>query len=120
LVISREFRGLCLLLRQKNITTEKNVSDDVKIPITLKVNRLKNSTVEQHVGEDENRPKNLRANVLPTEGYGLEIDGRVKSQYNTAEAAASAGLELKRKYPFIQIVVFDAKQRTRTVVELPT
>jgi len=98
---------------------EKNVSDDVKTPITLKANRLKNTTIEQHVGDDENRPKNLKANVLPTEGYGLEIDGRVKSQYDTVEAAANAGLELKRKYPFIQIVVFNAKERTRTVVELP-
>jgi hypothetical protein len=98
---------------------KKNVSDDVKTPIALKTNRVKNAPIEQHVGEDENRPKNLKANVLPTEGYGLEIDGRVKSQYDTAEAAANAGLELKRKYPFIQIVVFDAKARTRTVVELP-
>lgn len=96
------------------------MSDDVKLPITLKANRSKNTTIEQHVGDDENRPKNLKANVLPTEGYGLEIDGRVKSQYDTVEAAANAGLELKRKYPFIQIVVFDAKERTRTVVELPT
>lgn len=99
---------------------EKNVSDDVKIPISLKANRLKSPTIEQHAGEDEYKPKNLKANALPTEGYGLEVDGRVKSQYDTVEAAASAGLELKRKYPFIQIMVFDAKARTRTVVELPT
>jgi hypothetical protein len=98
---------------------EKNVSDDAKIPMSLKVNRLKSPTSEQHVGEDENRPKNLKANVLPTVGYGLEVDGRVKSQFDSVEAATKAGLELKRKYPFIQIMVFDAKERTRTLVELP-
>jgi hypothetical protein len=73
---------------------------------------------ERHVGEDEKRPRNLKANLLPTEGYGLEVDGRVKAQYDTAEAAAKAGLELKQKYPFIQVYVFDAKERTRTVVAL--
>jgi hypothetical protein len=71
------------------------------------------------VGEDEKRPKNLKANLLPIDGYGLEVDGRVKAQYDTAEAAAKAGLELKRKYPFIQVHVYDAKERTRTAVELP-
>jgi hypothetical protein len=43
----------------------------------------------------------------------------VKAQYDTAEAAAKAGLELKQKYPFIQVYVFDAKERTRTAVTLP-
>jgi hypothetical protein len=50
--------------------------------------RLKSTTIEKHVGEDEKRPKNLKANVLPSDGYGLEVDGRVKSEYETAEAAA--------------------------------
>ena len=30
-----------------------------------------------------------------------------------------AGLELKTKYPQIQVKVYDAKERTRTLVELP-
>jgi len=30
-----------------------------------------------------------------------------------------AGLELKEKYPQIQVKVYDAKKRTRTAVELP-
>jgi hypothetical protein len=103
----------------ESFTTEIDVSEDLKTPITLKAHRLKNPTMEPD-GEDEKRPKNLTANVLPTDGYGLEIDGRVKSQYDTAEAATNAGLELKKKYPFIQIAVFDAKKRTRTIVELAT
>jgi hypothetical protein len=37
------------------------------------------------------RVKNLKANVLPSDGYGLEVDGRVKSEYETAEAAAKVG-----------------------------
>lgn len=64
-------------------------------------------------------PKNLQANVLPTEGYVLEIDGKMKSHHPTAEAAEKAGLELKRKFPIIKINVFGVKDRTRTPVELP-
>jgi hypothetical protein len=63
-------------------------------------------------------PRNLQANAVPTEGYGLEVDGWIKSQYPTVEAAAKVGLELKQKYPNLQIRVFDAKQRTHTAVEL--
>ena len=64
------------------------------------------------------RPKNPSANVLPTEGYVLEIDGKFKSEYATSEQATKAGSELKKKYPQIQVKIFDAKERTRTVVEL--
>ena len=68
---------------------------------------------------DDKKPKNLRANVLPNEGFGLEIDGKMKSQHATLEAATKAGLELKMKFPLIQVKTFDAKERTRTPVELP-
>jgi hypothetical protein len=64
------------------------------------------------------RPKNPRANALPTEGYVLEVDGKFKSDYETSPAAMKAGLELKKKYPQIQVIVYDAKERTRTLVEL--
>lgn len=65
------------------------------------------------------RPKNPSANLLPTEGYVLEIDGKYKSEYETSEQALNAGLELKRKYPHIQVMVFDAKERTRSMVTVP-
>jgi hypothetical protein len=64
-------------------------------------------------------PKNLAANAAPTDGYAMEIDGKMKSQYKTAEEAMKASLELKGKFPHIQIKVFGAKERTRTLVELP-
>jgi hypothetical protein len=97
---------------------EKPVGAPAKVADVVKLNPLKSATIEKHVSEDDARPRNLKANLIPTEGYGLEVDGRVKSQYETAEAATKAGLELKRKYPQIQVKVFDAKVRTRTAVEL--
>jgi hypothetical protein len=65
------------------------------------------------------RPKNSSANILPTEGYVIEVDGKFKSDYETSPAAMKAGLELKKKYPQIQVKVYDAKKRTRTLVNLP-
>ena len=65
------------------------------------------------------RPKNPSANLVPTEGYVLEIDGKYKKEYETSEDALKAGLELKKKFPPIQVIVYDAKERTRTLVSLP-
>ena len=65
------------------------------------------------------RPKNPSANVLPTEGFVLEIDGKFKTEYENVEQAMKAGSELKKKFPYIQVIVYGAKERTRTAVELP-
>lgn len=81
---------------------------------------MKITITERHLSGDVRMPGNLKAIVLPTEGYGLEVDGKIKSQYATADAATKAGSELKQKYPHLQIRVFDAKERTRTAVELMT
>ena len=80
---------------------------------------LKEKATEQPADKGAIRPKNPSANVLPTEGYVLEIDGKFKSEYETSDAAMKAGLELKKKYPYLQVIVYDAKERTRTLVELP-
>jgi len=65
------------------------------------------------------RPKNPSANLMPTEGYVLEIDGKYKTEYQTSEDAMKAGLELKKRFPHIQVRVYDAKERTYTLVSLP-
>ena len=79
---------------------------------------VKEAKTEQPVSNGRMRPKNPSANILPTEGYVLEIDGKFKSEYETSEQAMKAGLELKKKYPQIQVKIYDAKARTRTPVEV--
>ena len=79
---------------------------------------LKETATEEPVSDDTKRPKNPPANVLPSEGYALEIDGKFKSEYATSAAAMKSGLELKKKYPHIQINIYGAKERTRTRVVL--
>jgi hypothetical protein len=78
---------------------------------------MKEKAGEQPANNGTTRPKNPSANVLPTEGFVLQIDGKFKSEYETAAQATKAGLELKKKYPFLQVIVYDAKERTRTLVE---
>jgi hypothetical protein len=79
---------------------------------------MKEKTTEEPASSGTTRPKNLSANVT-TEGYVLEVDGKFKSEYESSESAMKAGLELKKKYPHIQVRVYDAKEQMRTLVELP-
>ena len=79
---------------------------------------MKEPTVDQPASNDTTRPRNTSASTIPSEGYVLEIDGKLKSEFQTSEAAMKSGLELKKKYPQIQINVYDAKERARTLVEL--
>ena len=80
---------------------------------------VKETTTEKSQNNGGARPKNPSANILPKEGFVLEIDGKFKSEFETSEQATKAGLELKTKYPQIQVKIYDAKARTRTPVELP-
>lgn len=57
------------------------------------------------------------SNALPAEGFGLLVDGKIKSQYETQEAALKAGLDIKRNFPKVQVVLFDGASGSRTLVE---
>jgi hypothetical protein len=68
----------------------------------------------------EERPvAKVRADIPPTEGYSIEVDGKLKAQFPARESALEAGIALKKKFPFIQVRIYDAKERTRTPVDLP-
>jgi len=79
---------------------------------------VKEPALEHPADSGATRPKNLSANKIPAAGYVLEIDGKFKSEFETSEAAMKAALELKNKYPPIQVSVYDAKEHTRTLVEV--
>ena len=68
---------------------------------------------------DDKRPKNLRGDALPIEGFALTVDGKIKSQYAALADAMTVALELKKKFPVLQVAVYDAVEKTRTPVELP-
>jgi len=71
------------------------------------------------VAEPRQKPVSKRPNAYPSEGFALEIDGKVKSEHDSLETARERGIALKTKYPVLQVVVYDAATKTRTVLELP-
>ena len=66
---------------------------------------------------DPKKPVNLRANAMPTDGFVLSVDGKLKARYETAKDAMTAGSKLKQSYPVIQVAVFDAAERMYTPIE---
>ena len=105
-------------LVMKEQAGEQPVSNDTQRPKNPLANVL--TTKPKPLSDDVSatRPKNPPSNVRPTEGYILEVDGKFKTEFESSEVAMKAGLELKTKYPQIQVKIYDAKERTRTIVEL--
>jgi hypothetical protein len=84
----------------------------------LKASDLHESPEDHHAHEkEEQRPRNMPPNTFPTEGFSVEVDGKIKSQHPTAEAALKVGTELKAKYPVIRVTIYDATEKTRTLVD---
>jgi hypothetical protein len=50
---------------------------------------------------------------LPENGFALEIDGRIKAEFSTREGAEHGGIELKRRFPMLEIRIFDAAAQAR-------
>jgi hypothetical protein len=61
--------------------------------------------------DDTKKPANLRANAIPVDGFVLSVDGKLKTRYETSEAAMTAAAQLKQSFPVIQVAVYDAAQR---------
>jgi hypothetical protein len=69
---------------------------------------------------DEPQPRKIiRADKAPTEGYSLVVDGHFKSHHDTVEAAEEAGMALKNRYQMLQVQVYDAVTKTRSMIEWP-
>jgi hypothetical protein len=69
--------------------------------------------------EEPQPRKILRADKAPTDGYSLVVDGHFKSHHDTVEAAEEAGMALKNQYQMLQVQVYDAATKTRSMIEWP-
>jgi hypothetical protein len=66
---------------------------------------------------DEPEPKKAsRADRPPTEGFVVIVDGHFKSEFATIEAAEVSGRKLKATYPMLQIEIYDAAKKVRTLL----
>jgi hypothetical protein len=52
--------------------------------------------------------------------YLLQVDKQTKGSYKTPEAAQSAGLEIKKAYPIVQVSIYDSVDNSARLVELPS
>jgi hypothetical protein len=50
---------------------------------------------------------------LPASGYALEIDGHFRAEFATRDGARAGGIELKKRFPRIQIRIYDAQTNAR-------
>ncbi|WP_275199697.1 hypothetical protein [Bradyrhizobium sp. CSA207] len=50
---------------------------------------------------------------LPASGYALEVDGRLKAEFATRDGARAGGEELKRRFPMLEIRIYDAQTNAR-------
>ena len=66
--------------------------------------------------EEPEQKKAPRADRPPAEGFVVIVDSHFKSEFDTVEAAEASGRELKSTYPMLQIEIYDAATRVRTLL----
>jgi len=68
--------------------------------------------------EQQKQPRNIqRADIAPADGYALVVDGHFKTQFAEEGAAKKAAVELLAKYPMLQVAIYNASSKSRTVVK---
>jgi len=68
---------------------------------------------------DEPQPKNIyRADITPSSGFILEVDGRMKKQFESESEARAEALQLKERFPMLQVKVYDAVEKTRMLISM--
>jgi hypothetical protein len=68
--------------------------------------------------EEQAQPRNIqRADIAPSDGYALVVDKHFKTQFGEEEAAKKAAVELLAKYPMLQVEIYDASSKSRTLVK---
>jgi len=51
--------------------------------------------------------------------YLLQVDRQTKGSYATSDAAQAAALVIKKKYPVVQVSIYDSVDNSNTLVEEP-
>jgi hypothetical protein len=78
-----------------------------------RINAMKKSVLSI---EEPEPKKTLRADRPPVAGFVTVVDGHFKSEFATVDAAEAAGRKLKSSYPMLQVEIYDANNKTRTLL----
>jgi hypothetical protein len=76
----------------------------------------KAETGRDSVATEEERPGRQQTD---TERYLLQIDRQTKRSFKTPEAAQAMALEIKVRFPKLQVSIYDSVGNSRTVVGEP-
>jgi hypothetical protein len=68
---------------------------------------------------EQTEEERLQHNQPETERYQLQIDRQTKRSFKTPEAARSAALEIKSRFPTLQVSIYDSVGRSRTMIDVP-
>ena len=72
----------------------------------------------RHLGSSLAPMQQKQTLEMPKTGYALVVDGHVKTEFTTKEGAQKGAEDLKRRFPMLQIKVFDAQARSSEDVVL--
>jgi hypothetical protein len=68
--------------------------------------------------EEPVQPRNIqRADTAPSTGFVLVVDGRLKANYEDHGAANKAAEDLLSRFPKLQVQIYDAATKSRTLVQ---
>jgi hypothetical protein len=63
---------------------------------------------------DEDAPQGQKAPALKR--YRLQVDRQMKQTYDDKEAAEKFGREIKKKFPVVQVTIYDAQTEERVIL----
>ena len=67
---------------------------------------------------EEQQPRNIqRADIAPVDGYTIVVDGHFKTRFADEDGAQTAAHELLAKFPMLQIEIYDAASKARTLIK---
>ena len=64
------------------------------------------------------RPIHQTTPALPETGYVLVVDGLTKAEFSTEEGARQGAMDLKRRFPMLQIRVYEIARGRKEEVAL--
>jgi hypothetical protein len=76
--------------------------------------KVKKSEPDDSVQEAPNQKAKKEAG-----NYRLQVDRQTKAFYMTEEAAAAAGLVIKKGHPVVQVSIYNSAEGVNKIIELP-
>jgi hypothetical protein len=115
-------RNQSMIRKSENRFSERSCSKQTD-EILIRLNRimiLEPRMKKPKIELEEQQPRKIvRADKAPTSGYSLVVDGHFKSHHDTVEAAEEKGMALKTQFQMLQVQVYDAATKTRSLIEWP-